>query len=319
MGRAHAGIYAAMPDAEVVAICDTNIEAAEEVAGLYSAAAFAKFAEMLAGAEFDVVDVCVPTPSHLEHIKAAAESGKHVCCEKPLARTTVEAHEAVRVCREAGVTLFPAHVLRWFPEYRKLHDLVQSGAVGNPVTVRTSRGGAQPLGSDGWYADYKRSGGAVLDLLIHDFDWLRWTFGRAREVYARGMYESKVPMTDYALVTIRFESGAIAHVEGSWARPGGLHTSVEIAGTTGLLSVSSADSTSLTIELKTEGESAAGSVVVPESPLLRNPYREELEHFINCLETGRTPDVTPEDGFEAVRMAEAALRSITTHHPVVLA
>ena len=70
-------------------------------------------------------------------------------------------------------------------------------------------------------------------MIIHDYDWLRWCFGKVRRVYARGLYESKVPLTDYALVTLRFESGVIAHVEGNWARPGGFVVNVEVAGTVG--------------------------------------------------------------------------------------
>jgi predicted dehydrogenase len=149
-------------------------------------------------------------------------------------------------------------------------------------------------------------------------DLLRWCFGKARRVYARGLVDSKIPLTDYALVTIRFENGVIAHVEGGWARPSGFITSVEAAGTKGLLSCSNSDSAPLVIERKAaEGEKV--SVAVPESPTLENPYFQELRHFITCLEKGEKPDVTPEDAVEAVKIAEAAIRSISSGQPVVLA
>ena len=318
MGRRHANAYALIPEAEIAAVFDMNEEAAQELAGAYDAHAYTNIEELLANAEVDVVDICTPTPSHIEYIIAAAEAGKQICCEKPLARTSVEAQEAIRVCQEAGVTLFVAHVLRWFPEFKKLHDLIKSGAVGEPVEVRTSRCGALPSGSDGWFMDYKRSGGVALDLIIHDYDWLRWCFGRVRKVYARGLVESKTFNGDYALVTLRFESGAIAHVEGSWARLSGFETSVEVAGTQGLLSFSSIDSKPLVIETKA-ADGCTGSVIVSESPVATNPYYLELKHFIDCLETGKAPDVSPEDGLEAVRIGEAALRSISTGQPVVLA
>ena len=318
MGRVHSEAYAQMPNAELVAICDTKQEAAEELAARYSVKAFTTAKSLLAGVEFDVIDVSSPTNTHLEYIKAASAAGKQICCEKPLARTTGQALEAVRVCEEAGVTLFVAHVLRWFPEYRKLHDLIEAGAVGKPVVVRTSRCSAYPRGTDDWFADMKRSGGVALDMIIHDYDWLRWCFGKVRRVYARGLYESNIPLTDYALVTLRFESGVIAHVEGNWARPGGFVATVEVAGTQGLLSFSNTESVPLTIELKARGEETVG-VTVPESPVSQNPYYMELEHFINCLEEGRKPDVSAQDGLEAVRIGEAALRSIGTCRPVALA
>jgi len=318
MGRVHAEAYVRMPNAELVAVCDTSHDAAEQLAAEHSVAAFTSMKSLLAGVEIDVVDICTPTHTHLEYIKAAAAAGKNICCEKPLARTTGQALEAVRVCEEAGIVLFVAQVLRWFPEFRKLHDMIEAGAVGKPVVVRTSRCSAYPRGTDDWFADMKRSGGVALDMIIHDYDWLRWCFGKVRRVYARGLYEANIPLTDYALVTLRFESGIIAHVEGSWARPGGFIAMVEVAGTEGLLSFSNTESVPLTIELKAKGEAAAG-VTVPESPTNVNPHYLELEHFIDCLEEGRKPDVGPEDGLEAVRIGEAALRSISTCRPVALA
>ena len=318
MGRVHAEAYVRMPNAELVAVCDTSHDAAEQLAAEHSVAAFTSMKSLLAGVEIDVVDICTPTHTHLEYIKAAAAAGKNICCEKPLARTTGQALEAVRVCEEAGIVLFVAQVLRWFPEFRKLHDMIEAGAVGKPVVVRTSRCSAYPRGTDDWFADMKRSGGVALDMIIHDYDWLRWCFGKVRRVYARGLYEANIPLTDYALVTLRFEGGVIAHVEGNWARPGGFIAAVEVAGTEGLLSFSNTESVPLTIELKAKGEATAG-VTVPESPTNVNPHYLELEHFIDCLEEGRKPDVGPEDGLEAVRIGEAALRSISTCRPVALA
>ena len=318
MGRTHSGAYAEMPDAELVAVMDSRPEAAEEIANTHSARAYSSIDTLLSEEDVDVIDVCTPTPSHLDYIKAAAAAGKHVCSEKPLARTIGHAQEAVRACEEAGVVLFVAQVVRWFPEFRKLHDLIEAGAVGDPVVVRTSRGGAFPRGVDDWFANMKSSGGVVMDLMVHDFDWLQWCFGRVKRVYARGLYQSRLTLTDYALVTLRFENGVVAHVEGNWARPTGFSTSVEVAGTKGLLSFSSDDSVPLRIERKAESDAGAG-VTVPSSPTSVSPYYLELEHFIDCLEKGRTPDVTPQDGLEAVRIAESALRSISSGQPVGLA
>lgn len=315
MGAVHAAAYARMSQAELVAICDERTEAAEELAGKHSAKAFGSVDEMLAGVEADVVDICTPTPTHLELIKKVSAAGKNICSEKPLARTTGQAMEAVRVCEEAGVTLFVAQVVRWFPEFRRLHELIHSGAVGDVGMVRTSRCGCAP---PGWFSDWKLSGGVVLDLIIHDFDWIRWTFGPVKRVYAKGLIDSGIPGKDYALVTLRMESGVIAHVEGSWARPSGFETSVEVAGSGGLLSFSSSESTPLTIQLEGKDGGQTG-MIVPESPTLADPYYLELQHFIECLEEGRAPDVKAEDGLEAVRIADAALRSMSTRQPVVMA
>lgn len=317
MGRVHAKAYSQMEEAELVAVCDIDPEAAKKCADEYKIPAYTDFGEMIGNVDVDVVDICTPTYAHLECVKAAAEAGKHVACEKPLARTVSQAKEAAQVCKDAGVKLFVAHVLRWFPEYRSIKEHVTAGAIGDAVEVRTTRSGSHPNSPNCWYCDYSKSGGVVLDLIIHDFDWLRWCFGNVKRVYARGLYESKIPITDYALVTLRFENGVIAHVEGGWARPSGFITSAEVAGTKGLLNYSNADSVPLVIDKKAI-EVDRPSITIPENPANESPYYKELRHFINCLESGETPEVTPEDGIEAVRIAEAALKSISSGQSVVL-
>jgi len=317
IGAVHAKAYAAMPGADLVAICDQRLNAAEELAGAYSARAFATIEQVLKE-EVDIIDICTPTPTHVDYIKAAAAAGKHVCCEKPLARSISQAMEAARICEEAGVTLFVAHVLRWFPEYRRLKELIVSGAIGDTVEVRTSRGGKPRGGVDNWLNNMQMSGGVVLDLLVHDFDWLRWCYGSVRRVYAKGLYGSPVPGIDYALVTLRFDNGVIAHVEGNWARPAGFVTSVEVAGKQGLLHFRNSESRALVIERRS-GASEAVEDITPPSMALVDPYYKELAHLVECIEENRPPEVTAQDGIEAVRIGEAALRSITTGEPITLA
>ena len=189
MGGVHSGAYAKMPNAELVAIMDILPEAAQRLAEVHSVAAYTDLKQMLAQVEVDVVDLCVPTNVRLDCMRIAVAAGKHICAEKPLGRTIGQAQEAVRICEEAGVVLFVAQVLRWFPEYKRLHDLIVAGAVGKPVVVRTTRSTSFPRGTNDWFTDMKASGGVVLDMIIHDFDWLRWCFGKVKRVYARGMYE----------------------------------------------------------------------------------------------------------------------------------
>lgn len=317
MSNTHATAYSAMPNAELVAVCDIFKDAAQAMADKYAVKAFWSIDELLSSVDVDVIDICTPTPTHADYIKIAAKAGKHVCCEKPMCRTVEQAEEAAKACEDAGVTLFVGQVLRWFPEFKRAHDLIESGAVGTPVMVRTSRGGKTPRSANSWFLDKSQSGGVTLDLIIHDFDWLRWCFGNVKRVYARGLYNAGMPV-DYSLVTLRFENGVIAHVEGNWARPSGFKVNVEITGTDGQINFRNDDYTPVVIEERSETASS-GSVIVPVNPTMVNPYYKELEHFLSCLESGEKPLVTPQDGIEAVRIAEAAITSITTGEPVELA
>ena len=214
------------------------------------------------------------------------------------------------------------HVLRFFPEYAAAKKLVDAGGVGRPAAIRTARlAGFPDLGPrPNWYGDPAQSGGLVLDLILHDFDWLRWTFGPVSRVYAKGLYGRAefVGRLDYALVTLRFQSGVVGHVTGSWAHPGGFRTTLEIAGDAGMIEHDSARSAPLAAFLRTSD--GRGGVAVPESPMApsEDPYRLELAAFVSALENNETPPVTLQDAREATRIALAALESIETGNVVPL-
>ncbi|HLJ54293.1 MAG TPA: Gfo/Idh/MocA family oxidoreductase, partial [Chthonomonadaceae bacterium] len=218
-----------------------------------------------------------------------------------------------------GILLFVAHVVRFFPEFAQARRQVQAGAVGAPAAVRTRRGGAMPRGWNDWYGKYDLSGGCILDLMIHDFDWLRWTFGEVERVYAIGLTSRRLPDLDYALVTLRFVSGAIGHVEGTWADPGGFKVAIEIAGDKGLLDYNFNQPTGVPFQAALAGgDGPRAGVALPESPVSVSPYQLELQHFVHCVEAGTSPSITPADGAAAVRIATAAIESIETGKPVML-
>ncbi len=324
MARTHAQCYQRMPDVSVAAVFDSSAEAADKLARDVGATAYSDAGAMLDQTEPDVVDVCVPTPWHAEYVCMAAEARpKGIVVEKPMGRTVADCARMMEACRRAGVPLFPAHVLRFFPEYALARTQVLSGAVGTVACVRTRRGGPFPRAWNNWYGRMELSGGVILDLIIHDFDWLRWTFGEVERVFAYGLAAgqgaSAEVTKDYALVTLRFASGVIGHVEGTWADPGGFKVAIEIAGQEGLLEYNFNQPTSPAYIAALEGPAGSGpGVAVPENPTAESPYYLELAHFVSCLRTGAQPSITPEDGKEAVRIALAAIDSAATGRPVQL-
>lgn len=320
MAGSHAACYAKIENAELVAVMDVVPDAAQSLAEKYGVPAFTDAAEMFDKVEFDVVDVCTPTPFHTPYIKMAAAAGKDVCSEKPLGRTMEQCWESIGACKKAGVRLFVAQVLRWFPEFRRANELIKSGAVGKPTVVRTTRGGGFPKPPSNWFADFDQSGGVVLDLLIHDIDWVLWTFGPAERVYASGLTFAGVEDKDYALLNIRFKSGMIAHIEGSWATPDAFRVAFEVAGDEGFIEYSNEKSSPLIFSRWAPDDlSGRVPVPVPSSPMSVSPYYLELKHFIDCLETGCELDVKPEEAAAAVQLALAAVESIKTGQPVNLA
>ena len=310
MGCVHARCWDRLPGAEIVGVLDPREDAARALGP-----PFADWDALLSQARPDIVDVCTPTPLHREYVEKAAAAGKAVFVEKPMARTLADCDAMIAAVERAGVPAMAGHVVRFFPEYAAAKRLVEGGAVGTPAAIRTARMGGFPAwsGPPNWYADPDQSGGVALDLILHDFDWLRWTFGPVSHVYAKGLYGQKQyeGRLDYALVTLRLASGAVAHVTGSWAHPAGFRTAFEIAGDGGLIEHDSARSVPLTASLRKPG---GGNAAVPESPLapLEDPYYLEIAAFVSALENNRPPPVTLQDAREAARIGLAALESIET-------
>jgi UDP-N-acetylglucosamine 3-dehydrogenase len=313
MGGVHLDACAGIPDVDVVGVADTRIEAAVAGAEMVGARPYASYEELVAAEDVEVVDVCLPTAFHRDLAVRAAGEGRHVILEKPIARTMKDAREIVEAFSGDGPHLFVGHVVRFFPEYLGIKEKIDAGDLGTVGVVRTSRRSPFLLGWNDWYADWRVSGGVLLDLVIHDFDFLRWTFGEVQRVYARGILGREYNRLDYVLATLRFESGAIAHVEGHWGYPGPFNYSIEVAGSSALLTVDSTEPA--TLQLIGEATAHDG---VPDLASGKSPYEMELEHFIHCIATGEEPVVQAHDACEALRIGLAATESVLTGAPVTL-
>jgi UDP-N-acetylglucosamine 3-dehydrogenase len=292
---------------ELVAVAGRRQEAAEALASRYGARGTIDYRSVLADRSLDAVIVATPTHLHREYAVAAAEAGKHVFCEKPIALTLADGEAIIGACRKAGVRLGVGHALRYFPMYAMATDLVVEGKLGRPGVVRAARYNRYPMGGGNWFADESKSGGVILDLNIHDFDWLRWTFGEVASVFTR---IRSGPQYAYALTVLRFDNGTIAHVEGSWAH-GGFRMAYEIAGSGGMVSFDSDKHLPLVVKSRREAEAGPG-VIIPDSPLAEDPYVVQLKDWLD----GRPMRLVPEDGLAALAIGLAALESARTGEPV---
>lgn len=303
-----------MPGVKLVGYYDVKSEAAERAAQRYGGQVFAALDDLFAAV--DVVDICTPGVAHKENVLAAAAAGKAIICEKPLARHLADAVEMVEACERAGVSLFPAQVVRFFSMYSQVKAQIDAGAIGKPGVYRSARCGSFPRPGRDFsaphYADFSLSGGVVLDVAVHDIDFARWCCGEVERVFARGLTFAGKEYRDHALITLRFASGAVGHIEVSWAHPrGNFRTRVEVAGDGGLLEWDSIDRPPLVYELYDDehGFRRIGSSPTADED---EPYYAELAHFIDVLEGRAQPIVTARDGLEAVRVALAAIESMRT-------
>ncbi|MGP6172223.1 Gfo/Idh/MocA family protein [Microbacterium sp. A204] len=235
----------------------------------------------------DVVDICTPTTTHPDLVRAALEARVPIICEKPLALTADAAQDLVDEAREAGIPLYPAHVVRFMDDYSAAKRAVDDGEIGAASIARFRRSGAFPTWGS-WFADEQQSGGIVLDQMIHDIDFAGWVCGPVVSVC--GMRSAPVPGSPAvsAQLQLQHEGGAISYVTGIWGAPGlEFSTRFSIAGDAGVLRHDSRDSA--------EGES---------------PYTTQLRELARAITGEGTSRVSGADGVEAVRVARAAIETI---------
>jgi UDP-N-acetylglucosamine 3-dehydrogenase len=313
IGAIHLSTYADMPEAEVVGVADMRPEIAAAGAAVVGARPYSSYEDLMAAEEVDVVDVCLPTAYHRDLALKAARDGKHLILEKPIARTLEDAETIIEAFSGTGGRLFVGHVLRFFPEYAKIKQMIDAGELGTVGVARTSRRSPFLTGWNDWYADWRLSGGVFVDLVIHDFDFLRWSLGEVERVYARGLMGREYNRLDYVLVTLRFEGGAIAHVEGHWGYPGPFNQAIEVAGSRALVTTDSTEPSPVQLFGGTTDPGESPDIVTGKSP-----FQMELEHFIRCAATGEESIVDVTDAYEALRIGLAATESAMTGRPVTL-
>lgn len=314
MASVHARSIQASERAVLAAVAAPEVSSA--VAGLAAAAGapVVPVDELLAPGRLDAVVIATPTDTHAELACRAMETGIDVFCEKPVSRTLAGAAEMLESSERTGSKVAVGHVVRYFPAYQAARELVVSGTLGTVSTARLHRLNASPAKVRDWYGDPSRSGGAVLDMAIHDIDWCLWALGPVERVFARGV---GMPFADVATVLLRHRGGALSTIETSWRDPR-FSTSLEVCGTAGLYRAPEPGSRELAVELDEDAPASYLPSGQEAEPAPDDPYRLELEAALAWFDGGPPPLATLGDGVAALQAADAALRSLDAGAPIAL-
>jgi predicted dehydrogenase len=310
----HAHAYRACPGVRVAAVVDPVRAKAERLASHYGAVAVGTVDELLE-LPVEVVDVCTPPLHHADAVVAALAAGRHVLCEKPLARTLEDGRRIVAAADAAPGLFMVGHVSRFQPDHRGAKALVDAGRIGEVRMVTHTTTSAAPSWSEGgWVADPAQSGGPLVDQAVHSFDFARWVLG-SPAVRVRSMAaDSTAGPGTYTLSTVRYANGAIAHVEAGWAHPEsrGFKLAAEVVGTAGRLTWSY--------------DHMMGGVLHPRSGPVEwfdvlgdRGFTAELRAFTDAVRDGGPSPVAARTAFEALRTATAALESARTGRTVEVA
>ena len=328
----HLPAYAHIPEAELVAVCDTVEERARKAARLSEAVSYTDYRRLLEREDINMVDICLPTYLHAQVAIAAMEAGKHVLCEKPMAHSLEAADAMIEAAQTNGVKLMIGQVRRFDHRYTSIKAQVDAGKVGKPVFIRRAERQFLPFPPDAWQWDPKRGGGVILDIGIHAADLFRWFFGEdAVEAYAaaRSVREAAqaacrgeaTPRSyDHAFITYKFEGGGVGFVEASWAYPqgfgGALYAQLDVVGTEGKIQYADKDTNPMLTYTTERGHELPRYFRFMSTT--EYAFEEEIRHFVRCILDDREPAISPQDARAALEMALAAQRSAETGEPVHL-
>lgn len=322
MGVTHLRAYLDNPAARVVAVCDPcrvpvngvlsgvagNIKKSDDIQLGSQVKVFRDLDALLADPEIEAVDLCTPTPLHAAQVIAALRAGKHVLCEKPLARTVAAAREILAATESAASFLMPAMCMRFWPGWAGLKQVVAERTHGKVLTARFRRISEMPAWSrNGTYAS--DVGGALFDLHIHDADFVNFLFGRPAAVFARGVVNGSGAV-DHVVAQYEYPGGPVVHAEGSWLLTQGFNMQFTLICERATLDYDlarGADALQLT-------EAGQPPRVIPAGP--GDGYSAEVGYFVDCVADRRAPrTVSAVDGLTAVEICEAEEKSIRTGQP----
>jgi scyllo-inositol 2-dehydrogenase (NAD+) len=322
-GRAGAVHAANLADyvarAEVAVVVDERREAAEELAGSFGAAAFVDLEDALG--RVDAFVISTPTFTHRELAVRAAEAGKHIFCEKPMALTVAECDEMTAAADGAGVLLQIGFMRRFQPEFVEARRRIEAGDVGAPMVIKSlTRGPGLP---PPWAWDIERSNGMLAEVNSHDFDCVRWLAGAEIErVYAEVTHlkgrERGVDVDDFydsAVVSLRFDNGAVGTIDGTCPADYGYDARVEVVCSRGLLVVGDLRGTAI-VEVRDRDVGTVTPLHRTWPDRFRDAYRAQVRAFVDSALAGEPPAVTGADGRAAVAAVRAANRSWRERRPV---
>jgi myo-inositol 2-dehydrogenase/D-chiro-inositol 1-dehydrogenase len=320
IGRVHAqNLVYRIPAATVVAVSDIFVEAAERLAAeLGIPGVYQDYRRALEDKSIDAVLICSSTDTHAQIIEEAAEAGKQIFCEKPIALDLAKIDRALAAVERAGVKLQIGFNRRFDPNFSRVRQVVAAGQIGEPHLLRiTSRDPTPPP------LEYvKVSGGIFLDMTIHDFDMARFLVGAEVEsIYAAGgvLVDPAIGEAgdvDTALVTLHFANGVLGAIDNSRQAVYGYDQRVEVFGSAGCVTADN--------DYPNTARISDAQRVQRDLPLnffmerYTESYVAEIEAFVDCILNDTPPPVTGLDGRVPVVMGYAAIKSLDEGRPVNL-
>ncbi|MGH6913555.1 MAG: inositol 2-dehydrogenase [Geminicoccales bacterium] len=318
IGRMHAANLARHPRAELAWVFDVAAGAAASVAEATGARQARAIDEILADKDVGAVLIASSTNTHLDLLVGAVEAGKAVLCEKPIDLDLAKVDATWQRIRDRNATIMVGFNRRFDPSFKALRDRIQQGEIGKleQVVITSRDPGPPPIG----YIEV--SGGLFRDMTIHDFDMARYLMGEIVSVFAVGanLVDPAIESAgdiDAAMIILEGAGGALCHINNSRRCAYGYDQRIEAFGEHGMLQAENQRPTSIQA-WGTQATEANDPVLNFFIERYTPAYMAEIDHFVDCCEKGTAPLASYRDGREALRLADAALESMTSGQTVRL-
>jgi len=325
----HTEALSEVPEAEVVAVCSPGKGHAAAFAERWQIPSFSTdYRKLLDRRDVDAVVVGIPNDLHREVVVAAADAGKHIILEKPMAHTLDDADAMLKACQKRKVMLGYAETICFSPKYVRARKLVEEGAVGALYMVKQGEKHSGPH-SDWFYNVERSGGGALMDMGCHGIEWARWMYGKPKlkSVTAhcqRVLHTQRTKGDDNCVVTLEFDGGGIAVIEDSWAKPGGMDDRIELYGTEGVIycdllrgsSMHTYSTGGYGYAVEKAGETRGWTFTVFEETHIYG-FPHEMRHFLRAIQGKEQLQESGEDGRTTLEIIYAAYESAATGRSVI--
>lgn len=310
MGRRRIESIKAHPDAELICISDNDEKSTESLAKEVECIFFHRFRNAISHDEVDCVVICTPNRFHAPISTMAMRHGKHVFCEKPLARNPKEALMMVQTTLKNNVFLKTGSNLRYFPSVQRARALVDNNDIGKVLFLRGWIGNSGGHLINTWYFDHEMAGGGTfLDNGSHLLDLTRWFLGEIETCtgYVTSAYWPSNPLEDNGFGLFRTLDGKLGFVQSSWTEWAD-YMYMEIYGTEGYIRIDNRDQSCKIIL----GNRHCARHTFDYSLQPHQSYKLELHEFIKAIEEKKQPLPSGYDGLRAVQMAHGIYESSKT-------
>lgn len=321
ISNSHAKALKNVSEGSLCAVADINEAAGKKFAEQYNCKSYIDVEQMLKQERPDAAIICLPTFLHEPYVKMCADYGVNVLCEKPVEMSVEATEKILEHVNKSGIIFMVAQVVRFWPGYVEIKEMVDSGELGEIYMAYASRCSTMQIWGNEWLVDPKKGAGAIQDMHVHDVDYLRYLCGPVDYVYCLGN-KDHTQCWNHVMSSISFKNGAKAVAEASFTMRSSypFTMSFNVSGTKATVeflyragySIGDRDSINTVMRIFKDGKDPIEFI-----PTQYDAYEKQLKYFINLLDTGKQPDIVPHNQNIEVMKTICSIRDSVEENKVI--